>query len=100
MQADAIWGVLFESLFYLMDQISEKNPPTLEVALQRISQIVATMEEGNLPLEKLIDSYEEGVCLVKSCQEKLDAAEKRIRIIARNARGESVLEDFASEKEI
>jgi len=82
-----------------MDQISEKNSPTLEVAMQRISEIVASMEEGNLPLEKLIDSYEEGVSLVKSCQEKLDAAEKRIRIIARNARGETVLGDFAPEKE-
>jgi exonuclease VII small subunit len=31
------------------------------------------------------------------CQEKLDAAEKRIQIIARNARGEAVLEDFDAE---
>lgn len=67
--------------------------------MQRISEIVTSMEDGNLPLEKLIDAYEEGVELVKSCQEKLDAAEKRIQIIARNARGEAVLQDFDAEKE-
>jgi exonuclease VII small subunit len=37
--------------------------------------------------------------LVKSCQEKLDAAEKRIQIIARDARGTTKLEDFDPESE-
>ena len=73
---------------------SEKNPPSLESAMQRISEIVTAMEGGDLPLEKLIESYEEGIVLVKTCQETLDAAEKRIQIIARNARGEAMVRDF------
>jgi exodeoxyribonuclease VII small subunit len=73
---------------------SEKNPPSLETAMQRISEIVDSMEGGDLPLEKLIESYEEGVALVKTCQETLDAAEQRIQLIARNARGETELVDF------
>jgi exodeoxyribonuclease VII small subunit len=77
--------------------MSQKNPketPSLESAMQRISEIVSTMEDGNLPLEKLIDSYEEGIGLVKDCQEKLDTAEKRIQVIARNASGALVLNEF------
>lgn len=62
--------------------------------MQRISEIVTAMEGGDLPLEKLIESYEEGIVLVKTCQETLDAAEKRIQIIARNARGEATVRDF------
>ncbi len=62
--------------------------------MQRIGEVVAEMEEGNLPLETLITRYEEGVSLVKMCQEKLDAAEKRIQIITRNARGAVELKDF------
>ena len=62
--------------------------------MQRITDVVAEMEEGNLPLETLITRYEEGVSLVKMCQEKLDAAEKRIQIITRNARGATELKDF------
>lgn len=62
--------------------------------MQRITEIVSSMEEGSLPLEKLIDSYEEGIGLVKECQEKLDAAEKRIQIITRNAQGAVVLNEF------
>ena len=76
---------------------TEKNPPTLETAMQRVSEIVASMEGVDLPLEKLIESYEEGTALVKMCQEKLDAAEKRIQLIARNARGEVSLEEFDAE---
>jgi exodeoxyribonuclease VII small subunit len=76
---------------------TEKKSPTLETAMQRVSEIVASMESGDMPLEKLIESYEEGIGLVKACQEKLDAAEKRIQIIARNARGEVSLEEFDAE---
>jgi len=66
--------------------------------MQRISEIVSAMEDGNLPLEKLIDSYEEGIGLVKNCQEKLDAAEKRIQVITRNARGAIALSEFEAEE--
>ena len=67
--------------------------------MQRITEVVAEMEEGNLPLETLITRYEEGVALVKMCQEKLDAAEKRIQIITRNARGATGVKDFDPEEE-
>lgn len=62
--------------------------------MQRVSEIVTEMEAGSLPLETLIVRYEEGVGLVKFCQEKLDAAEKRIQIISRDARGAVELADF------
>lgn len=80
-----------------MPNKTEKTPPTLEAAMQRVSEIVASMEKGDMPLEQLIESYEEGIGLVKMCQEKLDAAEKRIQIIARNSRGGATLEDFDPE---
>ena len=65
--------------------------------MERISEIVTSMEDGNLSLEKLIDSYEEGIGLVKACQEKLDAAEKRIQVIARDARGTVFVKEFESQ---
>jgi exodeoxyribonuclease VII small subunit len=98
LRREANWGVvLATSRRPTMPTKTEKNSPTLETAMQRVSEIVASMESGDMPLEKLIESYEEGIGLVKSCQEKLDAAEKRIQIIARNARGEVSLEDFDAE---
>ncbi|MBE2203082.1 MAG: exodeoxyribonuclease VII small subunit [Chthoniobacterales bacterium] len=75
-----------------MGQKSEK--PTLESAMQRITAIVSEMEAGDLPLETLIVRYEEGVGLVKFCQEKLTAAEQKIQIISRDATGAAALTDF------
>lgn len=72
--------------------------PTLESALERIHGIVAEMEEGELPLETLITRYEEGVGLVKFCQERLEAAEKRIQIITTDAKGRTSLEPFEAEE--
>lgn len=69
----------------------------LEQALARIEALVTEMEEGNLPLETMISRFEEGARLVKACQEKLDACEKRIKIIAKQASGTASLEEFEDE---
>lgn len=82
-----------------MAQKNENKSPTLEAAIDRITAIVAEMEAGDLPLETLITRYEEGVHLVKSCQEKLAAAEKRIQIITRDARGNTSLAEFGNPDE-
>ena len=67
---------------------------SIEQAMERLEALVREMETGQLPLEKLITSYEEGVKLASLCQEKLDAAGKKIQIIAKNASGQTRLEDF------
>ena len=67
---------------------------SIEEAMERLETLVREMETGQLPLEKLISSYEEGVKLASLCQEKLDAAAKKIQIIAKNASGQTRLEDF------
>lgn len=82
-----------------MAQKSEKNPPSLESAMQRISEIVESMEEGSLPLEKLLESYEEGLGLVKSCQKKLNDAEQRIQLIARDTDGSTTVKPFEDSEE-
>ena len=62
--------------------------------MERLETLVREMENGQLPLEKLITSYEEGVKLASLCQEKLDAAAKKIQIISKNASGQNKLEEF------
>jgi exodeoxyribonuclease VII small subunit len=52
------------------------------------------MESGKLPLEDLIVRYEEGMNLVKVCQERLVNAEQKIEIIARNSAGKAIVKDF------
>ena len=72
----------------------EETPLTFENAMERLEGIVQEMESDQLPLEKLLSRFEEGVKLVNYCGGRLDAAEKRIRIIAQDAEGKLKLEPF------
>ena len=61
---------------------------TFETAVEKLESIVEAMESGELPLEKLLVQYEEGTKLVKLCESKLQAAEKRITQLEKNLEGE------------
>jgi exodeoxyribonuclease VII small subunit len=65
-----------------------------EGAMDRLEKIVEQMESGKLPLEDLILRYEEGMSLVKVCQERLARAEQKIEIIARNSAGKPEVKEF------
>jgi exodeoxyribonuclease VII small subunit len=70
-----------------------------EGAMDRLEKIVEQMESGKLPLEDLIVRYEEGMNLVKICQERLANAEQKIEIIARNSAGKTVVKEFEPRQE-
>ena len=72
-------------------QASELN---FEKAMDRLETIVEQMESGKLPLEDLIVRYEEGMNLVKVCQDRLTKAEQKIEIIARNNAGKPIVKNF------
>ena len=86
-----------------MSSASKKTEPQLnfEGAMDRLEEIVEQMESGKMMLEELIVRYEEGMKLVKICQERLASAEQRIEIITRNNAGKPVVKNFepAAEKE-
>jgi exodeoxyribonuclease VII small subunit len=73
-------------------------PPTFETAINRLEELVEEMDSQNIPLQELITRYEEGVQLVKLCEERLAEAEKRIEIITRNAAGKPELAEFEPEQ--
>lgn len=60
---------------------------TFEQSLKQLERIVQELEDGDLPLEKAIKKFEEGVELTKFCSQKLDETEKKISILMKNAEG-------------
>lgn len=56
----------------------KREVPSFDEAIQRLSQIVDTLEKGDVPLEDALTLFEEGIVLSRTSQEKLDAAQKRI----------------------
>jgi exodeoxyribonuclease VII small subunit len=70
-----------------------------EAAMDRLEKIVEQMESGKLPLEDLIVRYEEGMKLVKVCQERLANAEQKIEMIARDSAGKMTVKQFEPTQE-
>jgi exodeoxyribonuclease VII small subunit len=66
-----------------------------EEALKKLESVVEAMESGDLPLETLIQRYEEGVKLAQVCQAKLAEAEMKIQQLEKNAQGEMKLKPLA-----
>ncbi len=55
-------------------------PPddSFEASTERLSEIVEELERGDLPLERALALFEEGVRLSRRAQEKIERAEKRV----------------------
>ncbi len=67
---------------------------TFESALKRLETIVHTLEEGNAPLDESLGAFEEGIGLVKFCNEQLDRAEQKVKILTVGENGNVTAEDF------
>ena len=59
----------------------ENTPLGFEAALARLETIVASMESGEMDLDKMIAAFEEGQRLLQFCSGKLNEVEKRIEKI-------------------
>lgn len=67
---------------------------TFEAAMARLEEIVRALEGGNAPLDTSLALFEEGVSLVKFCNQKLDAAEQKVKILQRGDNGTLVETDM------
>ena len=54
---------------------------SFEAALQRLEEIVRTLEKGEAPLDQSIDLYQEGDRLRRHCEARLKDAQARIEQI-------------------
>ncbi len=68
-----------------------------ETSLASLERIVREMERGDLPLEKSLELFEQGVQLSRECQARLSEAERRIEILLRDAEGRAVVEPLDAE---
>lgn len=60
---------------------------SFEKSLEKLEDLVEKMESGELNLEEMIKSFEEGSKLVKKCSEKLNQVEQKIEKLIKNKDG-------------
>ncbi|MBC8030959.1 MAG: exodeoxyribonuclease VII small subunit [Pyrinomonadaceae bacterium] len=73
---------------------TEEQPKSFEASLEALEQIVQQLEEGDLPLEKSLELFEQGIRLSRECQERLSQAERRIEVLLRDNQGRVTVNEF------
>ena len=70
--------------------------PDFEQSLTELEALDAKLEQGDVPLEEALKTFERGVALTRQCQTALRTAQQKVEVLlARN--GEESIEPFASD---
>jgi exodeoxyribonuclease VII small subunit len=75
----------------------EEAPLSFETGLEQLEGIVKEMESGDLPLERSLELFEQGMKLSESCRKQLADAETRVETLIKRA-GEVTPEPFSLDK--
>ena len=78
--------------------MTAKKTINLEKTLADLENLVEELESGDLPLEKAMQKFEQGIKLTRNCQAALKEAEQKVEILLKSAGGEE-LEEFGADDE-
>ena len=78
---------------------SQSDPlPDFEQSLTELEALVARLEQGDVPLEDALKTFERGVTLTRQCQSALRTAQQKVEILLARDGNES-LESFSDDEE-
>jgi exodeoxyribonuclease VII small subunit len=67
---------------------------TFEEAFEQLETAVEALQDGQMPLERALNYYEEGMKLAQHCNDLLEKAELRVQQLRVTGEGMPVLESF------
>ena len=71
---------------------------TYEQSVQRLDEIVRSMEKGDAPLEEALKLFEEGSAMIVACGKMLDEAEQKVVKLKKGPEGEPIELPFEEEE--
>lgn len=60
---------------------AQNDPASYEDALTELERLVAAMEGGQMPLDRLLQNYRRGADLLTFCRARLDAVEQQVKVL-------------------
>jgi exodeoxyribonuclease VII small subunit len=57
------------------------NLPDFERSLTELEALVVKLEQGDVPLEEALKTFERGVALTRQCQTALRAAQQKVEVL-------------------
>ena len=70
----------------------DSNDVTFDVALEKLEELAAHLEEADIPLEQALEVYESAVHLFAYCRQRLDGIEQRIEQLSETLDGTLTVE--------
>lgn len=72
----------------------KESLPDFEQSLTELEALVTRLEQGDVPLEEALKTFERGVALTRQCQTALRTAQQKVEVLlTRN--GEETIESFS-----
>ena len=88
--------------FNLQVNMTQQSKPgkaeSFEKNLERLDAVVHQLEDADLPLERALQLYEEGMKLAEVCHQQLEEAEGRVEILMKKAGGKLTAETFEAKE--
>ena len=78
--------------------MADNKEKSFEQAMARLEEIVRALDGGSTGLDDSLGLFEEGIALVKLCNTKLEAAEQKVKLLAKGDDGNLVETDFVGGK--
>lgn len=69
------------------DRSAPAEEPSFEQVLSRLQELATQLEQGDLPLERSLALFEEGVRLARLGSHRLDEAERRVEELLSDEQG-------------
>ena len=80
-----------------MPEDPQPKPESFESGLEQLEKVVKELEAGDLPLEKSLALFEQGMALSERCRKQLEEAETRVEMLIKKD-GKIQPEPFGPEK--
>ena len=78
--------------------MSTKNI-SFEKSIETLEKIVAELEAGDMPLDKMLEKFEEGIKLSRECGRALEEVEKKVNLLIKQPDGSVTQVEFDELKE-
>ena len=75
------------------DPKANEKAPDFEQSLVELEALVAKLEQGDVPLEDALKTFERGVALTRQCQTALRTAQQKVEVLLARS-GEETIEPF------
>jgi exodeoxyribonuclease VII small subunit len=67
---------------------------SFESSIKELERIVEQLEAGDIPLERSLELFEQGVRISRECQRRLDEAERKVEILLKAGDGSTTRDKF------